>query len=53
MKLELTKKEKTILNDILLEELQRIGKYQYLIFTDKRKFEKYQNTVCELYHKLL
>lgn len=53
MKLELTKKEKTILIDILFEELQRIGKYQYLIFTDKKKFEKYQNTVSELYHKLI
>ena len=35
------------------EELNRIRKYEYLIFTDKEKFTKYQNTVFKLHQKLV
>lgn len=53
MKIVLNNEEKEILTNILLEELNRIRKYEYLIFTDKEKFTKYQNTVFELHQRLV
>ena len=53
MKITLNNEEKEILTNILLEELNRIRKYEYLIFTDKGKFTKYQNTVFKLHQKLV
>lgn len=53
MKIALNNEEKEILTNILLEELNRIRKYEYLIFTDKEKFTKYQNTVFELHQRLV
>ena len=53
MKIILNNEEKEILTNILLEELNRIRKYEYLIFTDKEKFTKYQNTVFELHQRLV
>lgn len=53
MKIVLNNEEKEILTNILLEELNRIRKYEYLIFTDKEKFTKYQNTVFELHKRLV
>ena len=53
MKIVLNNEEKEILTNILLEELNRIRKYEYLIFTDKEKFTKYQNTVFKLHQKLI
>ena len=53
MKIVLNNEEKEILTNILLEELNRIRKYEYLIFTYKEKFTKYQNTVFELHQKLV
>ena len=41
MKIVLNNEEKEILTNILLEELNRIRKYEYLIFTDKETREKY------------
>ena len=35
MKIVLNNEEKELLTNILLEELNRIRKYEYLIFTDK------------------
>ena len=53
MKIALNNEEKEILTNILLEELNRVRKYEYLIFTDKEKFTKYQNTVFELHQRLV
>ncbi len=53
MKIALNNEEKELLTNILLEELNRIRKYEYLIFTDKEKFTKYQNTVFELHQRLV
>lgn len=53
MKIALNNEEKEILTNILLEELNRIRKYEYLIFTDKEKFTKYQNIVFELHQRLV
>lgn len=53
MKIVLNNEEKEILTNILLEELNRIRKYEYLIFTDKEKFTKYQNTVFEPHQRLV
>ena len=53
MKIVLNNEEKEILTNILVEELNRIRKYEYLIFTDKEKFTKYQNTVFELHQRLV
>lgn len=53
MKITLNNEEKELLTNILLEELNRIRKYEYLIFTDKEKFTKYQNTVFELHQRLV
>lgn len=53
MKIVLNNEEKEILTNILLEELNRIRKYEYLIFTDKEKFTKYQNTVFELHQRFV
>ena len=53
MKIGVNNEEKELLTSILLEELNRIRKYEYLIFTDKEKFTKYQNTVFKLHQKLV
>ena len=53
MKIVLNNEEKELLTNILLEELNRIRKYEYLIFTDKEKFTKYQNTVFKLHQRLV
>lgn len=51
--IKLTKKEASILRDILVEEFSRLGKYKHNIFTDQKKLETYTITVKRIFDNLV